>query len=136
MTTATRIALVQIDDYDPWPATPESRRETDPQSLQPSLFADFPTFVRAHDGDAFYSRFDDMFAVTGDKQPETGSETVGHIETGAETVGHVETGIELQVGVGRGQTARAAGGEIKDTFEQRRAIGARIRGAAQLLADD
>ncbi|WP_248299349.1 GTP cyclohydrolase IIa [Halorhabdus amylolytica] len=126
MTTATRIALVQSNDYDPWPVTPKSRHETDPQSLQASLLADFATFVRAVDGDAFYGRFDDMFAVTDDKPPETGSETVGS----------VETGIELQAGIGRGPTACAAGAGGKDALEQCQAIGARIRSAAQLPADD
>jgi GTP cyclohydrolase IIa len=47
-----------------------------------------------------------------------------------------ETGIELQVGVGRGPTAHAAGDEAKHALERCRATGVRVRGADQLQAND
>ncbi|QSG13052.1 Archaeal GTP cyclohydrolase III [Halapricum desulfuricans] len=258
VTTVMQVALIQIDDYGPWTVTPEPRRETDLQSLQASLFADFAEFVGAYDGYAFYGRFDNMYAVVNEIDPtaferfqrrvrnsypvtvsvgvgrastpvealdvaserlqaagsaqdgdrrevlavgsdepvETGSVTVGHFDvvdvTGSLTdqrnavdvtlairratlelvtylrheydsiahfvggdniiavcpdigpgafddaIEHVsaETGIELQVGVGRGPTAHAAGDEAKAALERCRATGARIRGVDKLPADD
>ena len=64
-----QVALIQIDDYGPWTVTPEPRRETDLQSLQASLFADFAEFVGAYDGYAFYGRFDNMYAVVNEIDP-------------------------------------------------------------------
>ena len=40
-----QLSLVQIDEYGPWTVTPEPRRETDLQSLQATLYADFADFV-------------------------------------------------------------------------------------------
>ncbi|PAU82626.1 GTP cyclohydrolase IIa [Halorubrum salipaludis] len=64
MTDAIQMALVQIDEYGPWTVTPSVRRETDLQSLQADLYADFASFVGERDGYAFYNRFDNMIAVT------------------------------------------------------------------------
>jgi GTP cyclohydrolase IIa len=47
-----------------------------------------------------------------------------------------ETGIELQVGIGRGSTAHAAGDDAKHALERCRANGVRVHGADQLRADD
>jgi GTP cyclohydrolase IIa len=47
-----------------------------------------------------------------------------------------ETDIQLQVGIGRGLTAQAAGESAKEALEQCRATGARIRGGEKLPADD
>lgn len=58
-----QVALAQIDDYGPWTVRPSPRRETDLQSLQASLYAEFAEFVGEADGYAFYGRFDNMYAV-------------------------------------------------------------------------
>ncbi|PSQ59474.1 GTP cyclohydrolase IIa [Halobacteriales archaeon SW_7_71_33] len=60
----TQITLVQIDNYGPWTTTPEPRREVDLQTLQARLYADFAQFVGTRDGYVFYTRFDNMIAVT------------------------------------------------------------------------
>ncbi len=58
-----RIAVAQLDKYGPWTVTPTPRRETDLQSLQARLYADFADFVGRDDGYAFFDRFDNMLAV-------------------------------------------------------------------------
>ena len=62
--TNTQLTLVQIDNYGPWTVTPEPRREMDLQTLQSRLFADIAQFVGSRDGYAFFTRFDNMVAVT------------------------------------------------------------------------
>jgi len=64
METTTQVTLLQIDNYGPWTVTPEPRPEPDLQSLQSSLYADVSELVGAHGGYAFFSRFDNMVAVT------------------------------------------------------------------------
>ncbi|MES3160957.1 MAG: GTP cyclohydrolase IIa [Halorubrum sp.] len=62
--TKTQVTLVQIDNYGPWTVTPEPRREMDLQTLQSRLFADIAEFLGHRDGYAFFTRFDNMIAVT------------------------------------------------------------------------
>ena len=62
--TNTQVTLVQIDNYGPWTVTPEPRREMDLQTMQSRLFADLANFVGARDGYVFFTRFDNMVAVT------------------------------------------------------------------------
>ncbi|OYR58013.1 GTP cyclohydrolase III [Halorubrum halodurans] len=62
--TTTQVTLVQIDNYGPWTVTPKPRREMDLQSLQSRLFADIAEFLGHRDGYAFFTRFDNMIAVT------------------------------------------------------------------------
>jgi GTP cyclohydrolase IIa len=62
--TNTQLTLVQIDNYGPWTVTPEPRREMDLQTLQSRLFADLAQFVGHRGGYAFFTRFDNMVAVT------------------------------------------------------------------------
>jgi GTP cyclohydrolase IIa len=62
--TKTQLTLVQIDNYGPWTVTPEPRREMDLQTLQSRLFADIAQFVGHRGGYAFFTRFDNMVAVT------------------------------------------------------------------------
>jgi GTP cyclohydrolase IIa len=59
-----QLSLVQLDNYGPWTVTPEPRRETDLQSLQSRLYADFAEFVGREDGYAFFDRFDNIVGVT------------------------------------------------------------------------
>ncbi|MFB6194988.1 MAG: GTP cyclohydrolase III [Haloplanus sp.] len=62
--TNTQLTLVQIDNYGPWTVTPEPRREMDLQTLQSRLFADLAQFVGHRGGYIFFTRFDNMVAVT------------------------------------------------------------------------
>jgi GTP cyclohydrolase IIa len=62
--TNTQISLVQIDNYGPWTVTPEPRREVDLQTLQSRLYADLSQYVGNRGGYVFFTRFDNMVAVT------------------------------------------------------------------------
>ncbi|MFC5972870.1 GTP cyclohydrolase III [Halomarina salina] len=62
--TNTQVTLVQIDNYGPWTVTPEPRREVDLQTLQSRLYADLSQLFGNRDGYVFFTRFDNMIAVT------------------------------------------------------------------------
>ena len=62
--TNSQLTLVQIDNYGPWTVTPNPRREMDLQTLQSRLFADLAQFVGSRDGYVFFTRFDNMVAIT------------------------------------------------------------------------
>ncbi|WP_435116318.1 GTP cyclohydrolase III [Halolamina sp. C58] len=62
--TRPQLTHIQIDNYGPWTVEPEPRREMDLQTLQSRLFADIAQFVGSRDGYAFFTRFDNMVAVT------------------------------------------------------------------------
>ncbi|GAA0218351.1 GTP cyclohydrolase III [Halobaculum roseum] len=62
--TAAQLTLVQIDNYGPWTVTPEPRREMDLQTLQSRLFADMAQYIGNRGGYVFFTRFDNMVAVT------------------------------------------------------------------------
>ena len=62
--TNTQVTHIQIDNYGPWTVTPEPRREVDLQTLQSRLFADLAQLFGNRDGYIFFSRFDNMIAVT------------------------------------------------------------------------
>lgn len=59
-----QLTLIQIDNYGPWTVDPKPRPETDIQSLQASLYADLCGLFGGHLSLLFYSRFDNMLAVT------------------------------------------------------------------------
>jgi len=62
--TNTQVTLIQIDNYGPWTVTPEPRREVDLQTLQSRLYADLSQLVGNREGYVFFTRFDNMIAVT------------------------------------------------------------------------
>jgi len=62
--TNTQITLIQIDNYGPWTVTPEPRREVDLQTLQSRLYADLSQLFGNREGYVFFTRFDNMVAVT------------------------------------------------------------------------
>ncbi|WP_262175438.1 GTP cyclohydrolase III [Haloarcula laminariae] len=99
--TNTQVSLIQIDNYGPWTTTPEPRREVDLQTLQSRLFADVAQLVGAHEGYAFFGRFDNMVAVTngldrteheriqtslGNRYPVTSSVSIATGETPADAL--------------------------------------------------
>jgi GTP cyclohydrolase IIa len=62
--TNTQLTLIQIDNYGPWTVTPEPRREVDLQTLQSRLYADLSQLFGNRAGYVFFTRFDNMVAVT------------------------------------------------------------------------
>ncbi|WP_049902936.1 GTP cyclohydrolase III [Halococcus agarilyticus] len=62
--TNTQVTLIQLDNYGPWTVTPEPRREVDLQTMQSRLYADLSQLFGNRDGYVFFSRFDNMIAVT------------------------------------------------------------------------
>jgi len=62
--TNTQVTLVQLDNYGPWTVTPSPRREVDLQTLQSRLYADLSQAIGMRDGYVFFTRFDNMVAVT------------------------------------------------------------------------
>jgi GTP cyclohydrolase IIa len=62
--TNAQVTLIQIDNYGPWTVTPEPRREVDLQTLQSRLYADLAQLVGNREGYVFFTRFDNMIAVT------------------------------------------------------------------------
>ena len=62
--TNTQVTHIQIDNYGPWTVTPEPRREVDLQTLQSRLYADLAQLFGNRDGYIFFSRFDNMIAVS------------------------------------------------------------------------
>ena len=62
--TNAQVTLIQIDNYGPWTVTPEPRREVDLQTLQSRLYADLSQLFGNREGYVFFTRFDNMVAVT------------------------------------------------------------------------
>ena len=62
--TNTQLTHIQIDNYGPWTVTPEPRREVDLQTLQSRLYADLSQLFGNRSGYVFFTRFDNMIAVS------------------------------------------------------------------------
>ena len=112
MTTATddvQLSLVQLDNYGPWTVTPSPRRETDLQSLQSRLYADFADFVGREDGYAFFDRFDNIIGVT------NGIDGLAHEQFQEHVRGQYQ--ITVSIGVGSGTTPFAALGAATNSLQ-------------------
>ena len=59
-----QMTLIQIDNYGPWTVTPTPRAEADLQILQAELYADLQRQFAVKGGLVFFTRFDNMLAVT------------------------------------------------------------------------
>lgn len=59
-----QMTLIQIDNYGPWTVTPRPRTESDLQILQAELYADLQRQIASRKGLVFYTRFDNLLAVT------------------------------------------------------------------------
>ncbi len=59
-----QMTLIQIDNYGPWTVTPKPRNESDLQILQAELFADVQKQFSTKKGLVFFTRFDNMLAIT------------------------------------------------------------------------
>ncbi|ADG12961.1 GTP cyclohydrolase III [Methanocaldococcus infernus] len=59
-----QITVIQIDNYGPWTVTPNPRRENDLQALQSRLYEDLNLMFGMYGGLVFYTRFDNLIAIT------------------------------------------------------------------------
>ncbi|WP_456472839.1 GTP cyclohydrolase III [Methanocaldococcus sp.] len=59
-----QITVIQIDNYGPWTVTPNPRRESDLQALQSKLYEDLNLMFGMYGGLVFYTRFDNLIAIT------------------------------------------------------------------------
>ena len=59
-----QMTLIQIDNYGPWTVTPNPRNESDLQILQAELYADIQRQFAMKKGLVFFTRFDNMLAIT------------------------------------------------------------------------
>ena len=98
--TNVQVTLVQIDNYGPWTVTPTPRREVDLQSLQASLYADIAQGFGAHDSYAFFTRFDNMVAVS------NGADRLAH-ERLQESIDN-RYPVSVSLGIGTAHTPAAA----------------------------
>lgn len=65
-----QMTLIQIDNYGPWTVTPTPRAEADLQILQAELYADLQRQFAAKGGLVFFTRFDNMLAITNNVEME------------------------------------------------------------------
>jgi GTP cyclohydrolase IIa len=107
--TNTQVTLVQIDNYGPWTVTPEPRREVDLQTLQSRLYADISQLVGNRGGYVFFSRFDNMVAVT------NGLDLTDH-ELVQESVGN-RYPVTMSLGVATGTTPVEALGTATELLQ-------------------
>ena len=59
-----QMTLIQIDNYGPWTVTPRPRTESDLQMLQANLFADLNNHFGNKKGLVFFTRFDNLLAIS------------------------------------------------------------------------
>lgn len=62
--STVQITAIQIDNYGPWTVTPNPRPEMRLQILQSNLYADIAQYIGNRGGYVFFSRADNMVAVT------------------------------------------------------------------------
>lgn len=95
-----QMTLIQIDNYGPWTVTPRPRTESDLQILQAELFADVQRQIAAKKGLVFFTRFDNMLAVT------NGLDAEDHMRIQRSIKNRYP--ITISMGVGAAETAHDA----------------------------
>nr|WP_201289251.1 GTP cyclohydrolase IIa [Halovenus carboxidivorans] len=103
------MSLVQLDNYGPWTVTPSPRRETDLQSLQAHLYADFADFVGREDGYAFFDRFDNIIGVTNGIDRRTHERFQEHVRN--------RYPVTASIGIGAAPTPVAALGRATEQLQ-------------------
>jgi len=104
-----QLSLVQLDNYGPWTVTPSPRRETDLQSLQARLYADFADFVGREDGYAFFDRFDNIIGVTNGIDRRTHERFQEHVRN--------QYPITASIGIGTASTPLSALGRATEQLQ-------------------
>jgi GTP cyclohydrolase IIa len=107
--TATQVSLFQLDNYGPWTVTPEPRREPDLQALQARLYADVAEQVGTRSGYAFFTRFDNMIAVT------NGLDVDAHRSIQESIANRYP--VTTSIGIGHGSTPVAALSEATEAVQ-------------------
>ncbi|PSQ18646.1 GTP cyclohydrolase IIa [Halobacteriales archaeon QS_8_69_26] len=105
-----QITLVQIDNYGPWTVTPAPRGEMDLQTLQSRLYADLAGAVGTREGYLFYTRFDNMVAVTNGIDREAHRRIQESINT--------RYPVSVSVGVGTAASPAEALGRATDRLQR------------------
>jgi GTP cyclohydrolase IIa len=116
--TNTQVTLVQIDNYGPWTVTPEPRREVDLQTLQSRLYADLSQLFGNREGYVFFTRFDNMIAVTNGLDHEAHALIQESVRNRYPVTVSLGVGVDPSpaVALGDATTAVQDGGNEFDTF--------------------
>ncbi|MFB6121260.1 MAG: GTP cyclohydrolase IIa [Halobacteriaceae archaeon] len=124
--TNTQVTLIQLDNYGPWTVTPEPRPEPDLQALQSDLYADLSRLFGSRGAYVFFTRFDNMVAVTNGVDADT-------LAAVQETVGNrYPVSVSLSTATG----ASPAGALSTATARLQEAGGAQEAGRTEVLAGD
>ena len=95
-----QMTLIQIDNYGPWTVTPAPRAEADLQILQAELYADVQRQFAAKGGLVFFTRFDNMLAITNNVDVEDFLDTIIETNKFDGQVVKLADGISNQEGFG------------------------------------
>ena len=121
-----QMTLIQIDNYGPWTVTPRPRTESDLQILQAELFADVQRLIAAKKGLVFFTRFDNLLAVTNGLNEEDHMRIQRSIRN--------RYPITISMGVGAAETAHEA--QRLATIALQKEGGAQSSGRKEILAID
>ncbi|MDR3063765.1 MAG: GTP cyclohydrolase IIa [Methanobrevibacter sp.] len=121
-----QMTLIQIDNYGPWTVTPRPRTESDLQILQAELFADVQRQFATKKGLVFFTRFDNMLAVT------NGINKEDHFRIQRSIMNRYP--ITISMGVGSAKTPYEA--QKKATEALQKAGGAQSEERREILAVD
>ena len=119
-----QMTLIQIDNYGPWTVTPRPRTESDLQLLQAELFADVQRQIAAKKGLVFFTRFDNLLAVTNGLNEEDHMRIQRSIRN--------RYPITISMGVGAAETAHEA--QRLATIALQKEGGAQSSGRKEILA--
>ena len=119
-----QMTLIQIDNYGPWTVTPRPRTESDLQILQAELFADVQRQIAAKKGLVFFTRFDNLLAVTNGLNEEDHMRIQRSIRN--------RYPITISMGVGAAETAHEA--QRLATIALQKEGGAQSSGRKEILA--
>ncbi|MGN1362357.1 MAG: GTP cyclohydrolase III [Methanobrevibacter sp.] len=121
-----QMTLIQIDNYGPWTVTPRPRNESDLQILQAELFADVQRQVAMKKGLVFFTRFDNMLAITNGLNEEDHLRIQRSIRN--------RYPITISMGVGAAKTPHEA--QLKATLALQHEGGAQSSNRKEILAID
>ena len=119
-----QMTLIQIDNYGPWTVTPRPRTESDLQILQAELFADVQRLIAAKKGLVFFTRFDNLLAVTNGLNEEDHMRIQRSIRN--------RYPITISMGVGAAETAHEA--QRLATIALQKEGGSQSSGRKEILA--
>ena len=119
-----QMTLIQIDNYGPWTVTPRPRTESDLQMLQANLFADLNNHFGNKKGLVFFTRFDNLLAVTNGLNEEDHMRIQRSIRN--------RYPITISMGVGAAETAHEA--QRLATIALQKEGGAQSSGRKEILA--